>query len=97
MIIADRLRELREAKKFSQGDIEKRTGLLRCCISRVENGHTVAALETCRSWREPSKCLCTSFSTMVKNRRSCRFFFEPGLRMTRFGGVRGNRQRTSLN
>jgi transcriptional regulator with XRE-family HTH domain len=46
MIIGDRLRELREKKKFSQGDIEKRTGLLRCYISRVENGHTVPALET---------------------------------------------------
>jgi transcriptional regulator with XRE-family HTH domain len=46
MIIADRLRELREHKKLSQGDIEKRTGLLRCYISRVENGHTVPAIET---------------------------------------------------
>lgn len=46
MIIGDRLRALREEKKFSQGDIEKRTGLLRCYISRVENGHTVPALET---------------------------------------------------
>jgi transcriptional regulator with XRE-family HTH domain len=46
MIIGDRLRELREQKKFSQGEIEKRTGLLRCYISRVENGHTVPAVET---------------------------------------------------
>ena len=46
MIIADRLREMREAKQLSQGDIEKRTGLLRCYISRVENGHTVPAIET---------------------------------------------------
>jgi transcriptional regulator with XRE-family HTH domain len=46
MVIGDRLRELRESKKFSQGDIEKRTGLLRCYISRVENGHTVPAIET---------------------------------------------------
>jgi transcriptional regulator with XRE-family HTH domain len=46
MIIGERLRELREEKKFSQGDIEKRTGLLRCYISRVENGHTVPAIET---------------------------------------------------
>jgi transcriptional regulator with XRE-family HTH domain len=29
-----------------QGDIEKRTGLLRCYVSRVENGHTVPAIET---------------------------------------------------
>jgi transcriptional regulator with XRE-family HTH domain len=37
---------LREDKKLSQGDIEERTGLLRCYISRVENGHTVPSLET---------------------------------------------------
>lgn len=46
MVIGDRLRQLREEKKFSQGEIEKRTGLLRCYISRVENGHTVPAVET---------------------------------------------------
>lgn len=46
MIIGERLRELREQKQLSQGDIEKRTGLLRCYISRVENGHTVPAIET---------------------------------------------------
>jgi transcriptional regulator with XRE-family HTH domain len=46
MEIGQRLRELREAKKFSQGGIEKRTGLLRCYISRVENGYTVPAIET---------------------------------------------------
>ncbi len=46
LIIGDRLRALREEKKLSQGDIEKRTGLLRCYISRVENGHTVPAIET---------------------------------------------------
>ena len=46
MIIGERLRALREEKKFSQGEIEKRTGLLRCYISRVENGHTVPAVET---------------------------------------------------
>ncbi len=46
MIIGERLRALRETKNLSQGDIEKRTGLLRCYISRVENGHTVPAVET---------------------------------------------------
>jgi transcriptional regulator with XRE-family HTH domain len=46
MIIGDRLRALREEKNLSQGDIEKLTGLLRCYISRVENGHTVPAIET---------------------------------------------------
>jgi transcriptional regulator with XRE-family HTH domain len=46
MVIGDRLRILREQKAFSQGEIEKRTGLLRCYISRVENGHTIPAVET---------------------------------------------------
>lgn len=46
MVIAERLRALREQKKLSQGDIEKRTGLVRCYISRVENGHTVPSMET---------------------------------------------------
>jgi transcriptional regulator with XRE-family HTH domain len=46
LIIGDRLRALREEKKFSQGDIEKKTGLLRCYVSRVENGHTVPSVET---------------------------------------------------
>src|SRR6267378_3251212 len=46
MIIGDRLRAVREEKRLSQGDIEKQTGLLRCYISRVENGHTVPAIET---------------------------------------------------
>jgi transcriptional regulator with XRE-family HTH domain len=46
MIIGDRLRVLREKKQISQGEIEKRTGLLRCYVSRVENGHTVPAVET---------------------------------------------------
>jgi transcriptional regulator with XRE-family HTH domain len=46
MVIGERLKALREQKKMSQGDIEKRTGLLRVYISRVENGHTVPAIET---------------------------------------------------
>jgi transcriptional regulator with XRE-family HTH domain len=46
MIIGERLRALREEKNLSQGDIEKRTGLIRCYVSRVENGHTVPAIET---------------------------------------------------
>jgi len=40
------IREFRLQRGMSQGDIEKRTGLLRCYLSRVENGHTVPSLET---------------------------------------------------
>jgi len=46
MIIGERLRALREEKKLSQGDIEKKTGLLRCYVPRVENEHMVPAVET---------------------------------------------------
>jgi len=46
MYIGTRLRQLREERGMSQGDIENTTGLLRCYISRVENGHTVPSLET---------------------------------------------------
>src|SRR5258708_28392199 len=46
MDIGYRLTCLREEKKLSQGDIENRTGLLRCYVSRVENGNTVPAVET---------------------------------------------------
>jgi transcriptional regulator with XRE-family HTH domain len=50
MLIGDRLRAIRESKKLSQGDIETRTGLLRCYVSRVENGHTVPSIETLEKW-----------------------------------------------
>jgi transcriptional regulator with XRE-family HTH domain len=46
MDIGDRLKTIRESKGMSQGDIEKRTGLLRCYISRVENEHSVPAIDT---------------------------------------------------
>jgi len=46
MVIGEKLKTLREGQNLSQGDIEKRTGLLRCYISRVENGHTVPSIDT---------------------------------------------------
>jgi len=50
MIIGERLRSLREEKKLSQGDIEKRTGLVRPYISRVENNHSIPNIETLEKW-----------------------------------------------
>ena len=44
--IGTTIRGYRLQKGMSQGDIEKKTGLLRCYLSRVENGHTVPSLET---------------------------------------------------
>lgn len=46
MVIGMRLRKLREQKNLSQGDIQNRTGLLRCYISRLENGYTVPSVGT---------------------------------------------------
>ena len=46
MNIGTTIRGYRLQKGMSQGDIEKKTGLLRCYLSRVENGHTVPSLET---------------------------------------------------
>jgi transcriptional regulator with XRE-family HTH domain len=46
MKIGTTIRGYRLQKGLSQGDIEKRTGLLRCYLSRVENGHTVPSLDT---------------------------------------------------
>lgn len=46
MVIGDRLRALREQKGLTQSEIEKRSGLLRCYLSRIENGHIVPSIET---------------------------------------------------
>jgi transcriptional regulator with XRE-family HTH domain len=46
MMIGERVRQLREGRQLTQGDIEKRTGMRRCYISRVENGHTIPTIET---------------------------------------------------
>jgi transcriptional regulator with XRE-family HTH domain len=57
MDLCCRLKQIREWRNLSQGDIEQRTGLLRCYISRVENGHTVPSIETleklCRALQIP--------------------------------------------
>ncbi|HTZ75128.1 MAG TPA: helix-turn-helix transcriptional regulator [Candidatus Aquilonibacter sp.] len=44
--IGEVIKSYRSDRGLSQGDIERRTGLLRCYLSRVENGHTVPSLET---------------------------------------------------
>ena len=50
MVIGQKLKALRAQKNLSQGDIEKRTGLLRCYVSRVENEHTVPSVDTLEKW-----------------------------------------------
>jgi transcriptional regulator with XRE-family HTH domain len=50
LMIGERLRAIRESKNLSQGDVEVRTGLLRCYTSRVENGHTVPSIDTLQKY-----------------------------------------------
>lgn len=50
MLLGKRLRELREAKKLTQGDIQKVTGLTRPYISRVENGRSVPGVAILEKW-----------------------------------------------
>ncbi len=64
MVIGNRLKELRESKQLSQGDIEKRSGLLRCYISRVENGHTVPAVETLK---RPHHCTSSNLRRIMNS------------------------------
>jgi transcriptional regulator with XRE-family HTH domain len=45
-LLGARLRALREEKGMSQGDMEQRTGLLRCYVSNVEHSHTVPSIDT---------------------------------------------------
>ena len=52
MDIGKRLRDLREAKGLSQGDIEDRTGLPKAYVSIVENGRTTPTLQMLVRWAE---------------------------------------------
>ena len=50
MLIGQKLREIREAKKMSQVEIAEATGLVQPYVSRVENGHTIPGVETLEKW-----------------------------------------------
>ena len=52
LMIGERPRSIRESKNLSQGDIERRTGLIRCYTSRVENGHTVPSIDTLQKYAQ---------------------------------------------
>jgi predicted transcriptional regulator len=67
MEIGRRLRDLRDEKNLSQGDIEKSTGLLRCYVSRVENGHTVPCVETLEKGRVHWTCRFTKSCTTERS------------------------------
>ena len=46
MNLGESIKNIRQAKGLSQGEMQKRTGILRSYLSRVENGHTVPSLAT---------------------------------------------------
>jgi len=46
ILVGNRIRQIRHARKLSQDDIEQRAGLLRAYVSRVENNHTTPSVET---------------------------------------------------
>jgi transcriptional regulator with XRE-family HTH domain len=90
MVIGDKLKALRETKMLSQGDIEKRTGLLRSYISRVENGHTVPTVNTleqmARALEVPMYRLFTDEATIEK----------PGIFLSKAESERGTRLDSKL-
>ncbi|MBI4460581.1 MAG: helix-turn-helix transcriptional regulator [Acidobacteria bacterium] len=46
MNLGESIRKIRQVKGLSQGEMQKRTGILRSYLSRVENGHTVPSFAT---------------------------------------------------
>src|ERR1700686_4234055 len=95
MGICDRLRGLRESKDLSQGDIEKRTELLRCYISRVENGHTVPAIEMLEKFERALEERSTSSSMKGTSRFSSRISLGGRPQTTLFGEFRQRRDISS--
>src|ERR1700683_1248726 len=74
MVIGERVKFLREQKNMSQGDIEKRTGLVRCYVSRVENGHTVPSIDTLERLATALKApMNQCFSAVQKGKQGVNF------------------------
>ncbi len=87
--IGEVIRSFRGARGLSQGDIERRTGLLRCYLSRVENGHTVPSLETLAKIAEALEISLADFfpgSETPRDRESQRMLNELSQEEIRFLG-----------
>jgi transcriptional regulator with XRE-family HTH domain len=83
VVIGQKVKALREQKNMSQGDIEKRTGLLRCYVSRVENGHTVPSIDTLEKL---ARALEIPMYRFFHGRRSCKKTEYPGRGQTEPSG-----------
>jgi transcriptional regulator with XRE-family HTH domain len=46
MLLGIRVRALREKRNLTQADVDRRSGLSRSCLSRIETGQTVPTIET---------------------------------------------------
>ena len=88
MVIGDRLKELHPRIKgtLRKAMLRKRTGLLRCYISLVENGHTVRKLRLSKGWHAPLRCRCTS--SFMKAKLPCQFARRNVPRAVRSGEAR---------
>src|SRR5262249_24681433 len=71
MIIGDRLRALREEKKFSHGDIEKRQAFCAATSPASKTGIPCRPSRRSRKWSAPSRSLSTSSSTTGKSHPNC--------------------------
>ncbi|MGH9484474.1 MAG: helix-turn-helix domain-containing protein [Terriglobales bacterium] len=98
--IGARIREARLACGFSQGDLENRTGLLRCYLSRVENGHTEPSLQTLARIAQALDMQVSGFFTVPEAEEPAPVLSEEELgflaRMREFAGSLSERERQQV-
>ena len=87
MVIGTRLRELREAKKLSPRDIEKRTGFLQGYVSRIECGHAPPNLVTLEKWAKALDLELYQLFYQGKGEPVAPKVAEPSRRHTREGAL----------
>jgi len=77
--LGKRLRQIREAKKLSQRDVERKGGLTKRYVSRVENGHTIPNVETLQKFANAVEV--PVYQILFEEPR--RFDFQQGVRLSR--------------
>ena len=99
MVIGDRLKTLREAKNLSQGDIAKRTGLLRCygdkppALPKSAKLSTEDSLESSRSGALLMRKLLPLLAKMDQEDRNLILFLAG--RVSKQGGMKAGRKLAS--
>jgi len=97
MIVGERLRALREERNFSQGEIEKRTGLLVATFHGWKTGTPFQPLKRSKNSRELSKSQCTNCYTTAKSRRNCPVFGREKMTAKLPGAIQGKTPERSQN